>query len=232
VPPQTFGPPLPLPPGIRVSQIVPVPPRPVLSVVLDPAHGGADAGARGPNGVIESEVVLSFARAIRAELERAGFRVILTRQGNEDPSFDDRSAVINARRDAVFISLHVSSSGPVGTARVYSLPSSVPERGVGGAERRGLVDWDEAQQSHTADSRKLAELLQIQLAQRFRGSPDTPAESAVRQLRTVAAPAIAIEVSSVSVPKAEPLNEMAGGLAQAVARAVTDYRQAREAGTR
>jgi N-acetylmuramoyl-L-alanine amidase len=223
---------LPLPPGIRAPQIAPVPPRPALSVVLDPAHGGPDAGARGPNGVIESDIVLSFARAIRAELERAGFRVILTRQGNENPSFDDRSAVINAQRDAVFISLHVSSSGPVGTARVYSMPSIAPGRAVGGAERRGLVDWDEAQQSHTADSRKLAELLQIQLTQKFRGSPDTPAESAIRQLRTVAAPAIAIEVSSVSVPKADPLNEMAGGLAQAVARAVTDYRQAREAGTR
>src|SRR5260370_1400819 len=34
-----------------------------LTVVLDPAHGGADFGARGPTGLAESDVVLDFARA-------------------------------------------------------------------------------------------------------------------------------------------------------------------------
>ena len=70
-------------------QIPSAPAKPPLNVVvLDPAHGGADAGAHGASGVLESEAVMSFARLARLELERQGLRVVLTRQANENPSFD------------------------------------------------------------------------------------------------------------------------------------------------
>jgi hypothetical protein len=92
--------------------------------------------------------------------------------------------------------------------------------------RPGLISWDHAQESHLAASRRLAELLQIQLAQKFRGSPDVPLTAAVRQLRTIAAPAIAIEVSSVAVSDAAQLQQMARPLADAVARAVADFQPA------
>jgi N-acetylmuramoyl-L-alanine amidase len=197
--------------------------------VLDPAHGGPDAGARGASGLLESDLTLAIARAVRVELERDGLRVLQTRQANENPSFDDRSALVNGQRGAVFISLHVSSTGPVGTARVYSLPlSSLAATG----ERLGLVDWDRAQLSYLSQSRRLAELTAIQLAQKFRGSPDVPAYGPVRQLRTVAAPAIAIEVSSVSVANADPFNLYAASVAQAVGRAVADFRPLYESGAK
>jgi len=203
--------------------------------VLDPAHGGADAGARGANGVLESEVVLSFASQARAALERQGLRVLLTRQGNENPSFDDRSAVVNGQRGAIFISFHISSTGPTGTARVYSLPpvsrASRPPSPTG-TERTGLALWDQAQDAYNVLSRRLAELVQIQLAQRFRGSPEVPATAAVRQLRTVAAPAIAIEISSVSVPNRNPLEQMAPALAEAIVRSVADFQTVYEPGAK
>ncbi|HYL83928.1 MAG TPA: N-acetylmuramoyl-L-alanine amidase [Candidatus Angelobacter sp.] len=208
-------------------------------VVLDPAHGGSDSGARGPNGVIESELVLDFARVARAALEAQGFRVVLTREGNQDPSFDDRSAMINGVPDAVFVSLHVSSTGPLGTVRAYSYRFANPALG-GPAEatpktqlfaplpgRAGLIEWDLAQKSYLARSERLAELAQIQLAQKFQGSPETPMQVPVRQLRTVAAPAVAVEVSSVAgVTDAKKLTEMGQPLADSVARAVVDYRAA------
>lgn len=209
-------------------------------VVLDPAHGGPDSGARGPNGVVESDVVLEFARVTRIALEAQGFRVMLTREANQDPTFDDRSATTNGMSDAVFISLHVSSTGPYGTARAYSykfannppgnpaeatpktqLFAPLPER------RGGLIEWDLAQRSYLSRSERLAELAQIQLAQKFQGSPEMPMEVPVRQLRTVAAPAIAIEVSSVAgVPDGKKLAQMDQPLADAVARAAVDYRAA------
>src|SRR5580704_18761895 len=67
-------------------------------VVLDPAHGGTDLGARGTEGIRESEVVLQFAAQVRKALEAQGFQVVQTREGNENPSFDDRSARANAQR--------------------------------------------------------------------------------------------------------------------------------------
>jgi N-acetylmuramoyl-L-alanine amidase len=198
-------------------------------VVLDPAHGGPDAGARGASGVLESDVALAIARAVRVELEREGLRVIQTRQGNENPSFDDRSSIVNGQRGAIFISLHVSSTGPVGSARVYSLPMAAASPA---AEHAGLIEWDQAQRGYAAQSRRLAELTAIQLAQRFRGSVEVPIFAPVRQLRTVAAPAIAIELSSVSVPNADPFNSYAASVAQAVARAVADFRPLYEAGAK
>jgi len=209
-------------------------------VVVDPAHGGSDSGARGPSGVIESEVVLDFARVVRVAVEAQGFRVVLTREGNQDPSFDDRSALINGIPDAVFISLHVSSTGALGTARAYSYKfanaatgdpiEATPKTQVFaplGERRAGLVEWDLAQKSYLARSQRLAELAQIQLAQKFQGSPDTPAQVPVRQLRTIAAPAIAIELSSVAgVPDAKKLAQFGQPLADAVARALVDYRAA------
>lgn len=212
------------------AQPVP-PPRNILSVVvLDPAHGGADQGARGSTGISESDIVLSFARLVRISLEGQGLRVVLTRQANEDPSFDDRSKVANSQRGVIFITLHVSSTGQPGTVRVYSeLPMTAPGA-TSAAPRTALIPWDRAQAGSLDLSRRLAELIQIQMAQRFRGSPETPLLAQVRQLRTIAAPAVAIEVSSVSLPDRTLLDQMAPALADAVARAVAAFRIVYESG--
>jgi N-acetylmuramoyl-L-alanine amidase len=210
-------------------------------VVLDPAHGGSDLGARGSTGINESEVVLDFARAVRAALESQGFRVVQTRMGNDDPSFDDRSTVANAQRGAIFITLHVSSTGPFGQVRVYSEPltsaaNTAPAVSASGGTsplsfpiHNGLLPWDRAQEPYAAASRRLAELAQSALSQEFGGSPASPLYAPVRQLRTVATPAIAIEVSSVSVSNREQLLHMTAGLADGVAQAVTGFRPIYEA---
>src|SRR5579862_2652653 len=207
------------------------PPQKTLGiVVLDPAHGGADSGAHGSSGISESDVVLSFARLMRISLEAQGLRVILTRQANDDPSFDDRSRMANAQRGDVFITLHVSSTGQPGTVRVYSMAQMAMPQTAAVSPRSGLLPWDHAQFKFIEQSRRLAELIQIQMAQRFRGSSETPFEAPVRQLRTVGAPAVAIEVSSVSVPDRAPLDQMGPGIADGVARAVAAFRTIYEAG--
>jgi len=220
---------IPSPPAQPVTPPQPPgpPPKALAVVVLDPAHGGTDQGARGSAGITESDVVLSYARLMRISLEAQGFRVILTRQANEDPSFDDRSKQVNAQRGAVLLSLHVSSTGQPGTVRVYSLQQT--DLPAAAARLTGLASWDRAQTSFLSQSRRLAELIQIQMAQRFHGSPETPIEAPVRQLRTVSAPAVAIEVSSVSLPNRSLLDQMGPGIADGVARAVTAFRTVYEA---
>ena len=197
--------------------------RPGLNiVVLDPAHGGTDTGARGTGGIRESEIVLQFALQVRRALEAQGFQVIQTRMANENPSFDDRSAMANAQIGAVFVSLHVSSTGLPGTVRVY-VNSDLP--GTSGARQAsGLIPWDRAQAPFLVLSHKLADFVQGNLAVRFRGSPSSAQASAIRQLRTTAAPAIAVEISSVSVNDRADLDRMAPGVADAIARGITDFR--------
>jgi len=217
-------------PSVPAPVQPPAPARNTLAVVvLDPAHGGADPGAHGSSGIVESDVVLSFARLLRISLESQGLRVILTRQANEGPSFDDRSKSANAQRGAIFVTLHVSSTGQPGTVRVYSLTQDSMSQAGHSSPRSGLVPWDLAQANFVDRSRRLAELIQIQMAQRFQGSPETPLTAPIRQLRTVAAPAVALEVSSVSLPDRAPLDQMGPGLADGVARAVVAFRTIYEA---
>lgn len=201
----------------------PIPLRPVHPagsiVVIDPAHGGTDPGARGTGGIRESDMVLGFAAQIRKALEAQGVQVLQTREGNDNPSFDDRSTKANAQNGAIFVTLHISSTGLPGTVRVYVM-SDMPVAG----DTAGLIRWDRAQAPFLSLSRKLGDLVQKELARSFKGSPATAQAAAVRQLRTTAAPAIAVEISSVSVDDRAELDHMAPGVADAIAHGVTTFR--------
>ena len=188
-------------------------------VVLDPAHGGTDPGARGAQGIRESDLVLDLTMQVRRALEAQGFQVLQTRSGNENPSFDDRSTLANAQRGAVFITLHISSTGLPGTARVYTMPDSSAV-----AATSGILSWDHAQAPYISLSRKFAEAVQGQLAQRFKGSPNNSQTATIRQLRTTAAPAIAVEICSVSVQDRADLDRMMPGVGDAIARGVAAFR--------
>ncbi|MFY9804709.1 MAG: N-acetylmuramoyl-L-alanine amidase [Candidatus Acidiferrales bacterium] len=220
------------------------PPAPVHSgpvIVIDPAHGGTDNGARGQSGEVEKDVVLIFGRMLRSEFERQGYRVVMTRNDDSNPSYEDRAAVANAYRDSIFISLHVSSTGKVGTARAYTYQfaaplaaAASPAGGTGiagplnspafGARGNGLILWNQAQQSFVEISHHLGDVLQGQLAQRFSGSPAVSTRVAVRELRSVATPAVAVEVSSVSVTDPNNLLVMGAPLAAAIVRGVQTLR--------
>jgi N-acetylmuramoyl-L-alanine amidase len=209
---------LPAAPAQGLPQTIP-PAKGLSIVVLDPAHGGTDPGARGTGGIRESEMVLDFAAQVRRALEAQGFQVVQTRQGNEDPSFDDRSAIANAQGGAVFVTLHIASTGLPGTARVY-VNSDLPVTTSTG----GLIAWDRAQTPFQGLSRKLGDLVQGLLVQRFKGSPNAAQTAAVRQLRTTAAPAIAVEISSVVVEDRVDLDRMAPGVADAIATGIAAFR--------
>ena len=214
---QSSAAPISAPPYPTVAQSAPQ--RTGLNViVLDPAHGGTDPGARGAQGIRESDLLLDLTLQVRRALEAQGFQVLQTRSGNENPSFDDRSTLANAQRGAVFVTLHISSTGIPGTARVYvSADSSTVPTGA-------ILSWDHAQNPYTTLSRKFGDAVQGQLAQRFKGSPNSAQTASIRQLRTTAAPAIAVELSSVSVADRSSLDQMMPGVADAVARGVAAFR--------
>lgn len=193
------------------------------TVVLDPGHGGADSGARGGTGLVEKDLVLRIAQNVVPVLEREGWRVVLTRRGDELRSFDERAAVANAEPGAVFLTLHIGSTGAFGTARVYSFSGFAPEPRDDNPRAPGLLPWDRAQQPYLESSRRLAALLQSELARRLPGSPEAPASAAVRQLRSIAAPAVALELASVAVNDARALEALAPALAEAIVRALATF---------
>ena len=192
----------------------------------------AQTPARAGTTLVEKDVVLQIARILRAELERIGYRVVMTRNDDSNPSYEDRAALANAYRDAIFVSLHVSTTGATGSTRAYfyqfpvpfqatdaSLTSSAAIRGFGTA-----TPWEQAQRPFGEQSRRLANLVQIELTRRFSQSPNAPTPAAVRNLRSVAAPAVAVEISSVSVSDPIALTSLSGLLAASIAKGIATFR--------
>jgi N-acetylmuramoyl-L-alanine amidase len=226
-----------VPPQGTTPQIAPQPPAHVGPViVIDPGHGGTDTGARGASGVIEKDMVLLFARTSRYALEREGFRVVMTRNDDSNPSYDDRAAIANSYRDVIFVSFHISSTGTLHTARAYSyvFSETEPNTSVVSANANSLpitpvkttnlLPWAEAQRPFVNASKHLADLLQADLTLHFAGSPAASSAVAVRGLRSVAAPAVAIEVSNVGVSDPNELVAMAAPVATAMVHSIVASR--------
>jgi N-acetylmuramoyl-L-alanine amidase len=237
-PPAAASPQEPTPNPLPAPAVIP-PQRPAFVVILDPGHGGADNGARGASGVVEKDVALALARTTRLQLQQHGLRVLLTRDSDEDPSFDDRATLANAQLSSLLVSFHVSSTGKVGSVRTYyytfapAIASSPSPGKTGASPARSaahLVPWDRAQENFAESSRHLADLIQAELVKNFPGSPAQSSAVAVRDLRSVAAPAVSIELSSVAVADRGALEAMFTPLAASVARGIVAYHSASDSG--
>ena len=72
---------------------------PITVVVIDPGHGGEDGGASSASGVVEKNVNLSVAFALRDLFEAAGMPVVMTR--TEDILLYDRNVDFQGRKKAL-----------------------------------------------------------------------------------------------------------------------------------
>ncbi len=59
-------------------------------IIIDPGHGGRDAGASGSNGVSEKDINLKISQKLKLMLEQNGYQVLLTR--DNDVSLHDEGA--------------------------------------------------------------------------------------------------------------------------------------------
>lgn len=85
-------------------------------VVIDPGHGGHDAGSTGVTGLVEKEVTLDIAQRLASLLEaNLGSEVVLTRNEDVYISPEQRTAIANRHHADLFISIHANSS-PLKTA--------------------------------------------------------------------------------------------------------------------
>jgi len=89
-------------------------------IVIDPGHGGNDAGAIGPTGVMEKNVTLNVSLELKRMLEKEGATVILTRETDRTVSekgakasdieeLGARCDVANRNGADIFISIHADS---------------------------------------------------------------------------------------------------------------------------
>ncbi len=80
-------------------------------VVLDPGHGGQDPGTTGKRGTEEKDVVLRYAKALKASLDKSGkYRVMLTRDADYFIRLRERFKQARDAKATIFISMHADSS--------------------------------------------------------------------------------------------------------------------------
>lgn len=95
-------------------------PRQGLKVVLDPGHGGYDPGAEAA-GETEADLVLTFARDLRAALEQRGIEVVMTRDDDHFIRLEDRMTIARTENADLFLSLHADAlpQGQAAGATIY-----------------------------------------------------------------------------------------------------------------
>ena len=231
----------PAPPAIDLGT-----PGVLRTIVLDPGHGGDDQGAVGPGGTIEKDLVLVFARQLKATIERRiGLRVLLTRDRDEDVPLDRRAALANNNKADLFISLHANASvRPAARgAQVLSLrlddytgrspvagsaETPVPVLG-GGTRIIDVLPWDTAQIGFTGKSRVAADILRRHLTAAAIPLLQTPAsELPLRPLVGANMPAILIELgmlTNADDERALNASAHAGRLIDAVLGLIAEVRQ-------
>ena len=106
------------------------------TVVLDPGHGGKETGAVGPNGLVERDLNLVVAKLTKADLEREGATVVLTRDRDYEMTLQDRADIARHLAPLAFVSIHHNggADGPAakpGTETYYQHTSSTSKRLAG-----------------------------------------------------------------------------------------------------
>ena len=194
-------------------------------IVIDPGHGGLEAGAKGKFGTLEKDLTLAIGLKL-AEIvrQKRASNVVLTRDRDVDISFEDRSAIANNNKASVFISIHVNGSyrkGAAGPETFFLSKDATDEesRRVAFLENNSeeldnniqaedqdvikMILWDMAQTAYLNQSSQLAEDIQSQLnilwGTRDRGIKQAP----FKVLTGVACPAVLVEVAFLTNPQEE-----------------------------
>lgn len=205
--------------ALGTTSTVAVPPPPTLQsltakppfvVMLDAGHGGDDRGALLSETLEEKTVTLALARRLRNELQNHGINAIMSRDADVTIPVEQRAAMADSARVAVYLGLHATSQGH--GVRVYTAmlnsASTLPE---------AFLPWDTAQAKYMLSSRALADITKAELGKHELASSALTAP--VQPLNHVAAAAIAIEIAP---PSAEATSVNANMYHQRVATALAE----------
>jgi N-acetylmuramoyl-L-alanine amidase len=220
------------------------------TVVIDAGHGGAEEGAKGPDGTLEKDITLSVARRLKSALEaRLGLRVILTRDRDEAVGLDERAAVANNNKADLFLSLHANASVRPAAAGAEVFYLSLDDYGDeaqrvaqgegealpvfgGGSREIEVILWEMAQARYIEQSATLARAVEGNLRARVPMSPRAIQQAPFRVLVGANMPAVLIEMGFITNPDQEKLlasDAFQNSIVQALVDSVTAFRDARAA---
>jgi N-acetylmuramoyl-L-alanine amidase len=80
------------------------------TVVVDPGHGGKDSGAYRRYGPPEKMIALDVAQRLNRKLRESQLKTVMTRSSDVFIELNDRVAIENAQKNAIFVSIHFNDS--------------------------------------------------------------------------------------------------------------------------
>ena len=111
----------------------------IITIALDPGHGGEDPGASGRNGSREKDIVLAIAKRLKGKLEAIpNIRVMLTRDGDYFVPLGKRVEKARKVQADLFVSIHADAFVQP-TARGSSV-FALSEKGASSSAARWLAD--------------------------------------------------------------------------------------------
>lgn len=193
--------------------------RPI--VMLDPAHGGPDTGARLSDSLLEKDVTLALAGRLRAALSAAGFTVGSTRDGELGAvlSADERAEIANRPHVLACLVLHATQTGS--GAHLYISPLRKPADSAAALsrERQGFVPvpWNLAQ----ASAVDLSEALSKDLAGALEAAhiPVLSGRAVIRPLDNLLCPAVVLEIAPLGTRESDRTPVSDAGYQQHIAAA-------------
>lgn len=197
------------------------------TVVIDPAHGGADGGARINDHLEEKDVTLALAARLRSLLAARGFNVVSTREDDLGSrsgtplSTDQRAEMANRAHAVACLVLHASPAGNgiyLGTSALGSSLAAVTQNASSNPAPTSPVTWDRAQELYIPQSLGLAN--QIRTALSRETLPLASGRVAMRPLDNLMCPAVSIEVGPIRSDGSDPTPLSDGDYQQRVAEAI------------
>jgi N-acetylmuramoyl-L-alanine amidase len=80
------------------------------TVVVDAGHGGKDSGAYRRYGPPEKMVALDVAQRLNRKLRESQLETVMTRNSDVFIELNDRVAIENSQKNAIFVSIHFNDS--------------------------------------------------------------------------------------------------------------------------
>ncbi|MFN6961324.1 MAG: N-acetylmuramoyl-L-alanine amidase, partial [Rhodocyclaceae bacterium] len=115
----------------------------LVTIVIDPGHGGEDPGAIGAGGSLEKDVTLAIARRLKAKIDaQPNMRALLTRDGDYYLPLHQRVAKARRVKADLFVSVHADAFMKP-TARGSSV-FVLSENGASSSAARWLADRENA----------------------------------------------------------------------------------------
>jgi N-acetylmuramoyl-L-alanine amidase len=197
-------------------------------IVIDPGHGGTDAGAKGPNDTLEKTVTLNLAHILAKQMQER-YRVVLTRNGDYGLDHPGRTAVANQAKAEIFISLHTGSSfiHNINGSTVYfyqpfqeSALTSETRSPKPLQDSNPAVSWEMIQAKYRKTSENLAGQIHSRLSALWQPQNVKVQGTPLLVLEGADMPAVAIEIGNLTNPTSEKALGDPGFLSR-VAKAIT-----------